>query len=91
MLSIGNGTPQVCVFNLMRLWQGEVPYDRLRGMNPDLIDKNTPQFSAEAVNNAAWLIETYEPRVSLSDANTVTDKENDVEILNLNTVIKESL
>lgn len=61
MLSSGNGTPQVCVFNLMCLMQGEVPYDRLRGMNPDMIDKNTPQFFAEAVNHAAWLIETYEP------------------------------
>jgi len=90
MLASGNGTPQVCIHNLMRLWQGEIPYDRLRGMNPDLTDKTITEFRAETINHAVWLIETYEPRVKLNDSNIVTDTENDIEVLNLNTIIGEA-
>lgn len=89
MLSNGNGSPQTCVYNLMKLFQGEVPYDRLRGMNPDMIDKNTPDLNAEAISHAVWLIETYEPRVTLSEANIITDEATGSEIINLNTIIKE--
>lgn len=90
MLSSGNGTPQVCVHNLMRLHQYEVPYDRLRGMDARLIDKNVPILQAEIVNHAAWLIENYEPRVTLTDSNTVTDLETENEIINLNIDLKEN-
>lgn len=70
MRAQGNGLPQVCAANLMRIVRGEVAYDRLRGLDGTLIDQPNATEAAEA--DAAWVLETYEPRVNaqsiLSDA-----------------------
>jgi len=67
MKSKDNGTPQQCIANLLNLWQYEVPYARLKGMPPDIID--LPEDEAETLgkNHATWLISNYEPRVSIND------------------------
>lgn len=66
MKSKGNGTPQQCVANLMNLYQYEVPYARLKGMDPSIIDMPKPEAERTAKNHATWLIENYEPRVTLN-------------------------
>lgn len=67
MKSKGNGTPQQCISNLLHLYQYEVHHARLKGMDPSIIDM--PQEDAEitAKNHASWLVETYEPRVTVND------------------------
>lgn len=62
MRAQGNGLPQVCATNLMRIIRGEVAYDRLRGLDGTLIDQPNAAEAAEA--DAAWVLEIYEPRVS---------------------------
>lgn len=74
MKSKGNGTPEQCVANLLNLYQNEVPYARLKGMPPDIIDKPKDEAAAYAKRSAAWLIKTYEPRVTL---NNITTTETD--------------
>lgn len=66
MKSKGNGTPQQCVANLMNLYQYEVPYARLKGMDPGIIDMPNDEAERTAKNHATWLIENYEPRVTLN-------------------------
>lgn len=61
MRANGNGRPEVCASNLLRIVRGEVPYDRVRGRNGALVDK--PNATGEAVADAEWVLETYEPRV----------------------------
>lgn len=61
MKAHGNGTPETCASNLLRIVRGEVPYDRVRGRNGALIDQ--PNATDEAVADAEWVLETYEPRV----------------------------
>lgn len=77
MMAKGNGAPSVCVNNLLQIFRGEVPYERVKGLNPRLIDK--PQQDAEATikQEAEWLISTYEPRaeivgISIASADTPT-------------------
>lgn len=61
MRAKGNGRPEVCASNLLKITRGEVPYDRIRGRDGALID--LPDAADEAAADAEWLLQTYEPRV----------------------------
>lgn len=67
MKAHGNGNPETCASNLLRIVRGEVPYDRVRGREGALVDQ--PNATDEAVADAEWVLETYEPRV---DAENIT-------------------
>ncbi len=75
MKATGNGLPQQCVSNLLKLNQYEVPYARLKGMDSSIIDKPCLTAKSQARNHAEWLISTYEPRVLINkiDVNTKSD------------------
>ena len=63
MKAHGNGAPEVCASNLLRIVRGEVPYDRVRGRDGTLIDK--PNAQDDAIADIEWLLGTYEPRVNV--------------------------
>ncbi len=67
MKASGNGAPQQCVANLINLYQYEVPYARLKGMDPSIIDTPTDDAETAAKNHVSALIENYEPRVIVND------------------------
>lgn len=68
MKAHGNGTPETCAANLLRMVRGEVPFDRVRGRDPALIDQ--PNASDEVTADAEWVLETYEPRVEIENIET---------------------
>lgn len=68
MKAHGNGTPETCASNLLRIVRGEVPYDRVRGRDGVLVDQ--PNTTDEAIADAEWLLETYEPRVIVESIET---------------------
>lgn len=72
MKAYGNGTPEECANNLLRLVMGEVPFDRLRGIDPRLIDKPASSVASGIRSGADWLMESYEPRIRLKGVN-ITD------------------
>jgi phage baseplate assembly protein W len=55
------------VANLINLYQYEVPYARLKGMDPSIIDSPTEDAEIAVKNHASVLIENYEPRVTVND------------------------
>lgn len=67
MLKSGNGEPLQCVENLMKTFRGEVPYERIKGLDAGNIDKPSSYIDAEIEADARWIIETYEPRVEASE------------------------
>lgn len=69
MKASGNGAPAQCVANLLRIVRGEVPYERLKGLDARLIDSPSSTVEAELSADAEWLLENYEPRVSLDSLN----------------------
>lgn len=71
MKAHGNGRPETCASNLVRIVRGEVPYDRVRGLDGRLIDQ--PDAADEAVADIEWLLDTYEPRVTVEDAEAVAE------------------
>lgn len=65
MLSSGNGKVQNCARNLLMLVAGEVPYDRLKGINPDVDDSPSSIAENEFMQSAEELLEIYEPRIDI--------------------------
>lgn len=71
MKAHGNGTPETCASNLLRITRGEVPFDRVRGRDGALVDQ--PNAMEDAVADAVWLVETYEPRVEVENAEAAVE------------------
>ncbi len=76
MMAKGNGAPRVCVNNLLRIFRGEVPYERVKGLDPRIVDRPISAADAQLRQDADWLVETYEPRaeirsITVSQADTV--------------------
>jgi len=71
----GNGNINVCVSNLLRTHRGEVPYERVKGMDPRLFDKPIQTVMPEVQQDARWLLETYEPRAAVESVNVIPDKD----------------
>lgn len=71
MRAKGNGTSQVCANNLLRIVRGEVPFERVKGLDPRIIDLPIGEAQSSLRQDAEWLIGTYEPRVMVNDINIV--------------------
>ena len=67
MKSKGNGSPEQCAANLIMTIRGEIPYERLKGVDPGLIDSPGSLAPSEAWPDIEWLLRTYEPRVQADD------------------------
>ncbi len=81
MKSKGNGTPQQCVANLLSLWQHEVPYARLKGMPTEIVDKTRDEAIVLAKSHTSWLIQNYEPRVTLNGVSADFNEEGKLQIV----------
>lgn len=71
MKANGNGTPETCASNLLRIVRGEVPYDRVRGRDASLIDQ--PNATKKAIADVRWLFEKYEPRVEIESKSSTPE------------------
>lgn len=84
MLAKGNGTPIQCVQNLLSIIRGEVPFERVKGLDARLIDQPHLEAKDSLVEDAKWLIATYEPRVNVEDIMIVaTESEGGDFVLNV--------
>ena len=71
MRASGNGNPAVCAGNLLKLFRGEVPYERVKGLDPRLIDSPASSAAEDLLQDAEWLLETYEPRVTADNISVI--------------------
>lgn len=89
MLKSGNGRPKKCVENLLSIIRGEIPFDRVRGMDARIMDKASDTAKDEFEQDALWNIRTYEPRIEPADVNiSINDKKGgdftvDIDISNV--------
>ena len=67
MKASGNGAPEICVQNLLKTIRGEVPYERIKGIDRTLIDKPSETAATDLAADVEFLVETYEPRVKLGN------------------------
>lgn len=75
----GNSEQKKCVENLLKTFRSEVPYSRIKGLDPRNLDKPADIAHMEVEADALWLIDTYEPRVSTDDIETVRIKKENGE------------
>ena len=73
MKSSGNGAPQVCVNNLLQIARGEVPYERVKGLDPRIVDRPITSADLQLRQEAEWLVETYEPRAEIETITVTQD------------------
>lgn len=73
MLAAGNGDKGNCVQNLLAIVRGEVPYDRLRGLDPRIVDRPAGEAVSEAVQDAEWMLGVYEPRAIIDGISAAND------------------
>lgn len=62
MRAKGNGHPQRCAENLLATVRGEVPYERIKGLDARNIDRPSDVAVANIREDADFVISTYEPR-----------------------------
>lgn len=67
MKSTGNGSPELCVHNLLSTIRGEVPYERIKGLDRRYIDAVSNDAEGDLLSDADFVIDTYEPRVDVDD------------------------
>lgn len=69
MLGSGNGDPMQCVSNLVRIVRGECTYDRVKGVDPTIIDRPASIAAPLLQAEVKWLLKTYEPRMNINEVN----------------------
>lgn len=69
-----NGDPTRCAGNLFAIHRGEVPYDRLRGIRMDLIDRPSNTIEGRLKEDLNWTIKRWEPRISLEEVKQFSNK-----------------
>lgn len=74
----GNGNPEICVQNLVSIRRGEVAYERVKGINPELIDRPLSLAESEVIADAETQIEIFEPRVIIDDTAAGQDGNGDL-------------
>ena len=74
MRSKNNGSPEVCVSNLVQIARGEVPYDRVKGVSAERIDGPADQAVEDITEDATWLLQTYEPRAEVESIEVTPDE-----------------
>lgn len=67
MLPKGNGSPQICVANLIRMTRGEIPFARVKGIDPRHFSRPALTEKEPLMADIEWLIETFEPRVDINN------------------------
>ena len=73
MRASNNGDKAVCIQNLLAIIRGEVPYDRLRGLDPRIVDRPAGDAVAEAVQDAEWMLSVCEPRAIVDNISAVQE------------------
>lgn len=69
MKGSGNGDVALCAQNLLRIFRGENPYERIKGINARSLDKPTLDAEAAILQDAEFCIENYEPRAQIDSLN----------------------
>lgn len=83
MKSSGNGSPNTCMTNLLRITRSEVRFDILRGMLAEVIDMPATMAISKLRAEAYWLISNYEPRITFGGLNLESLTEAGVASLNV--------
>lgn len=75
MRKTGNGLPELCANNLLRIRRGEVAYERVKGIDGSLIDMPSEEAKDDAAEDAERQIEIFEPRIEVDSIETIGEND----------------
>jgi len=67
MQATGNGRPEICVNNLLSLARGEVPYERLKGLDANFIDAPKTTVRNTVFVDIERTLNIYENRIKINE------------------------
>ena len=73
MRAKNNGSPEVCVNNLIQITRGEVPYDRIKGISSESVGAPFNQAVDDITEDTEWTLQTYEPRADVESIEVTPD------------------
>ena len=73
MKKTGNGKPEQCAVNILRIVRGEVPFDRLRGVDGSMVDKPSGTAAPLLREDMRWALEIYEPRMATASVDVLSE------------------
>lgn len=76
MLSSGNSDIALCVSNLLRTYQGEVPYRRKKGVSHETLDLPADEVEQQMIEDAELCLNEFEPRIDIDDIELDTVNKN---------------
>lgn len=88
MLANGNNELITCMNNLMLMRRGECAYNRIKGLEQDIIDMTMEDAELELMEDADFVVEQYEPRASLDDVEMEVDNEDGT--LSVHIILREA-
>lgn len=65
MLKSGNSNVLLCADNLIRTIRGEVPNERMKGIDASVIDQPVQQARMAFEKDLTWVLGNYEPRLDI--------------------------
>ena len=65
MKASGNGAPEICVQNLLKTIRGEVPYERIKGIDRTLIDKPSETAATDLAADVEFLVAVTNTHLTL--------------------------
>lgn len=80
MLAKGNSNPEICVQNLLKTVRGEVPYERIKGIDRTIFDTPSEYGKDDLTADAEYVIKTYEPRVKVEKIEISGGENGDFEL-----------
>lgn len=69
------GSPANRIFTLLSMFQGECPFERLKGMKGEFIDMPTTIVKPLIIDHVKWLLKTYEPDLNILSVSVYEDNE----------------
>ena len=67
MMKSGNSDVMLCADILLKTIRGEVPMERLKGIDARIIDRPAIEARKELEQDVEWVMENYEPRFDMQD------------------------
>lgn len=71
MKKSGNGIPEVCVDNLVKIRRGEVAFERVKGLDGGLVDQPSALIEEDATADIERQISIFEPRVDVDSVEAI--------------------
>ena len=71
MKKSGNGIPEACVNNLIKIRRGEVAYERVKGLDGGLVDQPSALVEEDATADIERQVNIFEPRVEVDSIDAI--------------------